>query len=99
MTRRPSGRSNKTAAARSKAARPVKRSLAINGHATSISLEGAFWEALKEAATAQGLSMVQLVARIDAGRGEAGLSSAVRVWLLEHSSTRSRADPPGTTKA
>lgn len=69
---------------RAPAARPVKRSLAIGGHATSISLEQAFWDALKEAAAAEQTSIVQLVARIDAGRDGAGLSSAVRVWLLEH---------------
>ncbi len=89
MTPRRRASSTASAEVRSQAARPVKRSLAINGHPTSISLESTFWEALKETAAAQGISMVQLVAGIDAARGEAGLSSAVRVWLLEHYIARS----------
>lgn len=63
--------------------RPMKRSFNLKGHATSISLEGAFWNALVEAAREDGVSLAALVARIDAERGEAGLSSAVRVWLLQ----------------
>jgi predicted DNA-binding ribbon-helix-helix protein len=66
---------------------PVKRSMVIAGHATSISLEPVFWEALKAAARAEGLPMSALVARIDARRLEAAhpsnLASAIRVWLFE----------------
>ena len=64
--------------------RPVKRSFNIAGHRTSISLEAEFWAALREAAARESLSLTQLVARIDSGRGGAGLSSAVRVWLLDY---------------
>lgn len=64
--------------------RPVKRSFSIRGHRTSISLEQAFWEALKEAASRERISLAALIARIDEQRGAAGLSSAVRVWILEH---------------
>jgi len=64
-------------------ARPVKRSFSIRGHRTSISLEAPFWEALKEAATRERVSLASLIARIDEQRGAAGLSSAVRVWILE----------------
>ena len=63
-------------------ARPAKRSFSIAGHKTSISLEAAFWEALREAAVREGTSLAGLVQRIDQARGSAGLSSAVRVWLL-----------------
>ncbi len=64
--------------------RPVKRSFTINGHRTSISLETPFWEALKAAAAEEGVPVAQLVARIDGGRSKgSGLSSAVRVWLLQ----------------
>jgi len=63
--------------------RPVKRSFAIKGHRTSISLERPFWDALKEAATEDGLTLAGLVADIDGKRGTSGLSSAVRIWLLE----------------
>jgi predicted DNA-binding ribbon-helix-helix protein len=66
---------------------PVKRSIMIAGHATSISLEPVFWEALREAAAAEGLPLNALVARIDAERiaapEPANLASAIRVWLFE----------------
>ena len=71
---------------------PVKRSMMIAGHATSISLEPVFWDALREAAEAEGLPLNALVARIDAARVEAddpaNLASAIRVWLFEHERTR-----------
>ena len=66
---------------------PVKRSVMIAGHATSISLEPVFWEALRQAAAEEGLPLNALVARIDAERIEAAdpsnLASAIRVWLFE----------------
>jgi len=66
---------------------PVKRSVMIAGHATSISLEPIFWTALREAAAAEGLPLNALVARIDAERvrspAPANLASAIRVWLFE----------------
>ncbi len=64
--------------------RPVKRSFTLSGHRTSISLEAAFWEALREAAARENLSLAELVKRIDQQRGEAGLSGAVRVWILDY---------------
>jgi predicted DNA-binding ribbon-helix-helix protein len=64
--------------------RPVKRSFTIAGHRTSISLEAAFWEALKAVAAAERVSVARLIGRIDAARGAGGLSSAVRVFVLEH---------------
>jgi predicted DNA-binding ribbon-helix-helix protein len=69
--------------------RPVKRSFTIAGHSTSISLEEPFWRGLKEVAEAEGCSLAALVERIDADRDRAGLSSAVRVWLLEYYRARS----------
>jgi len=66
---------------------PVKRSVMIAGHATSISLEPAFWNALQRAAGEEALPLNALVARIDAARirepDPANLASAIRVWLLE----------------
>ena len=59
-----------------------KRSLTIAGHRTSLSLEQAFWDALKEIARSEGLSVATLVARIDRER-QGNLSSAVRVYVLE----------------
>lgn len=61
----------------------VKRSIVIAGHRTSVSLEDAFWRALKDVAAAEGLSLAALVGRVDAGRGAANLSSALRVFVLE----------------
>jgi len=59
----------------------------IAGHATSISLEPAFWDALKQAAAKEDLPLSALVARIDAarveGRNPPNLGSAIRVWLYE----------------
>ena len=71
------------AADKAASARPVKRSFTIAGHKTSISLEAAFWEALRDAAERERTSLAGLVQRIDQNRGNAGLSSAVRVWLLD----------------
>ena len=66
---------------------PVKRSVMIAGHATSISLEPVFWEALRVAAEGEGLPLSALVARIDAERAlsadPVNLASALRVWLFE----------------
>lgn len=65
---------------------PIKRSMMIAGHATSISLEPVFWDALRDAAEAEGLPLNALVARIDAERIQAprppNLGSAIRVWLF-----------------
>lgn len=68
--------------------RPVKRSFSIGGHRTSISLEPAFWEALKAVAARERTAVAKLVGTIDKDRGAAGLSSAVRVWLLAYFQTR-----------
>ncbi|HSR71475.1 MAG TPA: ribbon-helix-helix domain-containing protein, partial [Kiloniellales bacterium] len=59
-----------------------KRSVKIAGHKTSVSLEEAFWQALKEIARADGISVTALIERIDRDR-VGNLSSAVRVYVLE----------------
>jgi predicted DNA-binding ribbon-helix-helix protein len=59
-----------------------KRSVVIAGHRTSVSLEQAFWDALKAIATAQGVSVAALLAEID-NRRSGNLSSAARVFVLE----------------
>lgn len=65
--------------------RPLKRSFSIKGHRTSISLEAPFWDALRDAAAEQKLTLAGLVARIDDGRGDdGGLSTAVRIWVLDY---------------
>ncbi len=62
---------------------PQKRSITIAGHKTSVSLEAAFWRVLRRLATEEGSSLATLVAKIDASRGAANLSSALRVYALE----------------
>ncbi len=63
----------------------VKRSIVVERHKTSISIEDIFWSSLKEIARARGLTLSQLVASIDGGRGPAtNLSSAIRVFILDH---------------
>ena len=72
---------------------PQKRSIAIAGHKTSVSLERAFWEALRRIAAEEDASLAALVAKVDAGRGAANLSSALRVYAL------ARASRPADPKA
>lgn len=62
----------------------VKRSIVIAGHKTSVSLEDAFWEALKEIATTRDVTLSEVVANIDALRNQGNLSSAIRLFVLDH---------------
>ena len=62
----------------------LKRSVAIDRQKTSLSLEAAFWLALKEIAAHQKVSIPTLVSRIDTTRQHANLSSAVRLYVLDH---------------
>jgi predicted DNA-binding ribbon-helix-helix protein len=60
----------------------VKRSVAIAGHRTSVSLEEPFWEELQAIAKERGRSAQTLIAEIDAGRAGRNLSSAIRIFVL-----------------
>lgn len=60
-----------------------KRSITIAGHGTSVSLENAFWDALKELAKRRRVSVNTLISEIDQER-TGNLSSAIRVFVLEH---------------
>jgi len=62
----------------------VKRSIVIAGHKTSVSLEDAFWKALKEIAGAREITLSDLVASIDTDRRLGNLSSAIRLFVLDH---------------
>ena len=62
----------------------VKRSVVVSGHKTSISLEDAFWDQLREIARAQRLTLSKLVAEIDHRRQHGNLSSATRLFVLEY---------------
>ncbi|HKY86445.1 MAG TPA: ribbon-helix-helix domain-containing protein [Pseudorhodoplanes sp.] len=62
----------------------VKRSIVIAGHKTSVSLEDAFWKGLKEIADAREMTLSELVASIDTDRKHGNLSSAIRLFVLDH---------------
>jgi predicted DNA-binding ribbon-helix-helix protein len=62
----------------------VKRSIVIAGHKTSVSLEDAFWKGLKEIAGGRGMTLSELVAAIDSERSHGNLSSAIRLFVLDH---------------
>lgn len=64
--------------------RPVKRSVSIAGHMTSVSLEAEFWQALQDIARQRGCSMAALLREIDAERAGTGLSSAARLYALAY---------------
>lgn len=64
-------------------ARPVKHSVTLRGHRTSISLEAEFWQAFRDIATERGLTLNQLAVEVDEARAtDIGLASAIRVFVL-----------------
>jgi predicted DNA-binding ribbon-helix-helix protein len=62
----------------------TKRSIVIAGHKTSVSLEDAFWKGLKEIASGRDLTLSEMVGAIDTGRATGNLSSAIRLFVLDH---------------
>jgi predicted DNA-binding ribbon-helix-helix protein len=62
----------------------VKRSIVIAGHKTSVSLEDAFWRGLKQIASGCDRTLSEMVAIIDSGRAHGNLSSAIRLFVLDH---------------
>ena len=62
----------------------VKRSIVIAGHKTSVSLEDAFWKGLKEIATSCDLTLSEMVGAIHSARAQGNLSSALRLFVLDH---------------
>jgi predicted DNA-binding ribbon-helix-helix protein len=62
----------------------VKRSIVIAGHKTSVSLEDAFWKGLKEIAGTRDITLSDLVSSIDSDRQHGNLSSAIRLFVLNH---------------
>lgn len=70
--------------------RPVKHSLSLRGHRTSVSLEPEFWAAFRALAKARGQAINELAAEIDEARGtDRGLASAIRVFVLEAAQAQS----------
>jgi predicted DNA-binding ribbon-helix-helix protein len=62
----------------------IKRSIVIAGHKTSVSLEDAFWKGLKEIAEDRDMTLSDLVSSIDTDRRHGNLSSAIRLFVLDH---------------
>lgn len=70
----------------------VKRSIVVAGHKTSVSLEEAFWNGMKEISALRKMTLSELVGEIDGNRQQGNLSSAIRLYVLDHFRSRSR--PP-----
>jgi predicted DNA-binding ribbon-helix-helix protein len=73
----------------------IKRSIVIAGHKTSVSLEDAFWTGLKDVAASRRTTLSELVAAIDTERQHGNLSSAIRLFVLDHYRTRTNARGEG----
>ncbi len=72
----------------------VKRSIVIAGHKTSVSLEDAFWKGLKEIADQRNMTLSDMVANIDSQRRHGNLSSAIRLFVLDHYRSQIPNDKP-----
>lgn len=72
--------------------RPVKHSLTLRGHRTSVSLEDIFWREFRRIARDRGIALNLLATEIDETRGDIGLASAIRVFVLETALNQRNAD-------
>jgi predicted DNA-binding ribbon-helix-helix protein len=71
--------------------RPVKRSLTLRGHRTSVTLEDPFWQAFRSIAADQGKAVNELAAEIDEARGiDSGLATAIRLFVLDFYVTKAQ---------
>jgi predicted DNA-binding ribbon-helix-helix protein len=74
--------------------RPIKRSLTLRGHRTSVSLEDDFWRAFRDIAEEKNIPINALAAQIDAERDlDAGLATAIRLYVLAHFRARASVGP------
>jgi predicted DNA-binding ribbon-helix-helix protein len=71
----------------------IKRSIVIAGHKTSVSLEDAFWNGLKDLAHDQEITLSNMVGQIDTGRQQGNLSSAIRLFVLDGLRTHAPIQP------
>jgi predicted DNA-binding ribbon-helix-helix protein len=69
----------------------IKRSVVVAGHKTSVSLEEAFWNGMKEISVERNMTLSELVGEIDSKRQQGNLSSAIRLFVLDHFKTRAAA--------
>jgi predicted DNA-binding ribbon-helix-helix protein len=77
----------------------VKRSIVLDGHKTSVSLEEAFWIGMKEVAGQRSMTLSELIGEIDTNRHHGNLSSAIRLFVLDYFrslATGSRVGPSRT---
>ncbi|MGY4597553.1 putative DNA-binding ribbon-helix-helix protein [Bradyrhizobium sp. GM22.5] len=69
----------------------VKRSIVVAGHKTSVSLEEAFWNGMKEISGLRNMTLSELVGEIDSNRQQGNLSSAIRLFVLDYFKSRAMA--------
>ena len=72
----------------------VKRSIVVAGHKTSVSLEEAFWNGMKEISSQRNMTLSELVGEIDNNRQQGNLSSAIRLFVLDYFKSRAMAASP-----
>ena len=77
----------------------VKRSVVVAGHKTSVSLEEAFWNGMKEISEERGMTLSDLVGEIDTKRQQGNLSSAIRLFVLDYFKSRAMAVQPDKVPA
>jgi predicted DNA-binding ribbon-helix-helix protein len=75
----------------------VKRSIVVAGHKTSVSLEEAFWNSMKEISSSRDMTLSDLVSEIDQGRKQGNLSSAIRLYVLDYYRSRASGTAPAST--
>jgi predicted DNA-binding ribbon-helix-helix protein len=71
----------------------VKRSIVVAGHKTSVSLEEAFWNGMKEISGLRNMTLSELVGEIDGKRQQGNLSSAIRLFVLDHFRSQACGEP------
>lgn len=76
----------------------VKRSIVVAGHKTSVSLEEAFWNGMKEISGLRNMTLSELVGEIDSNRQQGNLSSAIRLFVLDHFKNRAAGAPSSEPK-
>jgi predicted DNA-binding ribbon-helix-helix protein len=77
----------------------VKRSIVVAGHKTSVSLEEAFWNSMKEISASRDMTLSDLVSEIDQGRKQGNLSSAIRLYVLDYYRSRALSTSMPPTEA
>ena len=74
----------------------VKRSIVVGGHKTSVSLEEAFWNGMKEISGQRSMTLSEMVGEIDSNRQQGNLSSAIRLFVLDYFKSRAMGSTGGS---